>query len=111
MWIIPADHTKTKEEHRVPLQPQAIKLLKGLTPMAGTYKVFPSPTGKALSDMALSQLMRGMRERGELSVEAVPHGFRSSFRDWAAEKLTPDQLLSAQLEARMRWRRIQAPKN
>ena len=69
----------------MPLQPQAIKLLKSLPRMAGTDKVFPSPTGKALSDMALSQLMRGMRERGELSVEAVPHGFRSTFRDWAAE--------------------------
>jgi integrase len=85
LWIIPAAHTKTKEEHRVPLQPQAIKLLNTPPKMAGTDKVFPSPTGKALSDMALSQLMRGMRERGELSVEAVPHGFRSTFRDWAAE--------------------------
>ncbi len=96
LWIIPADHTKTKEEHRVPLQPQAIKLLKALPRMAGTDKVFPSPTGKALSDMALSQLMRGMRERGELSVEAVPHGFRSTFRDWAAEITNyPDEIRKA----------------
>lgn len=96
LWIIPADHTKTKEEHRVPLQPQAIKLLKALPRMAGTDKVFPSPTGKALSDMALSQLMRGMRERGELAVEAVPHGFRSTFRDWAAEQTSyPDEIRRA----------------
>ncbi len=96
LWIIPADHTKTKEEHRVPLQPQSIKLLKGLSLMAGTDKVFPSPTGKALSDMALSQLMRGMRGRGELSVEAVPHGFRSTFRDWAAEMTSyPDEIRKA----------------
>jgi len=88
LWTIPAAHTKTKEEHRVPLQPQAIKLLKSLSRMAGTDLVFPSPTGKALSDMALSQLMRGMRERRELTVDAVPHGFRSSFRDWAAEQTT-----------------------
>jgi integrase len=39
-----------------------------------------------LSDMTLSQLMRRMKERGELKVEAVPHGFRSTFRDWAAEQ-------------------------
>lgn len=46
--------------------------------------------------MALSQLMRGMRERGELEVEAVPHGFRSSFRDWAAEQTNyPDELRKA----------------
>lgn len=96
LWIIPADHTKTKEEHRVPLQPQAIKLLKSLPRMAGTDKVFPSPTGKALSDMALSQLMRGMRERGELSVEAVPHGFRSTFRNWSAEMTNyPDEIRRA----------------
>jgi integrase len=93
LWIIPAAHTKAKKEHRVPLQPQAIKLLESLPSMAGTDKVFPSPTGIALSDMALSQLMRGMRERGELTVESVPHGFRSTFRDWAAEMTAyPDEL-------------------
>ena len=36
--------------------------------------------------MAMSQLMRGMRERGELKCEGVPHGFRSTFRDWAADQ-------------------------
>jgi integrase len=96
LWVIPKEHTKAKQEHRVPLQPQAIKLLKGLKKVAGSEKVFPSPTGKALSDMALSQLMRGMRERGELMVEAVPHGFRSTFRDWAAEQTNyPDEIRKA----------------
>jgi integrase len=93
LWVIPAEHTKARLEHRVPLQPQAIKLLKSIPVMAGTNIVFTSPTGKALSDMALSQLMRGMRERGELTVEAVPHGFRSTFRDWAAEQTNyPDEM-------------------
>ena len=86
LWIIPAEHTKARQEHRVPLQPQAIKLLNSLPKLAGSNLIFPSRTGKALSDMAFSQLMRGMRERGELTVEAVPHGFRSTFRDWAAEQ-------------------------
>ncbi len=86
LWIIPPEHTKTRQEHRVPLPAQAIQLLKTMPKVAGTNKVFPSPTGKALSDMALSQLMRGMNERGELTVDAVPHGFRSTFRDWAAEQ-------------------------
>ena len=64
--------------------------------MAGSNIVFPSPKGKALSDMAFSQLMRGMRERGELTVEAVPHGFRSTFRDWAAEQTAyPDEIRKA----------------
>ena len=86
LWIIPAEHTKARQEHRVPLQPQAIRLLKSVPKLAGKNLIFPSRTGKALSDMAFSQLMRGMRERGELTVEAVPHGFRSTFRDWAAEQ-------------------------
>jgi integrase len=86
LWIIPAGNTKTKQEHRVPLAPAAIELLHSLPKLEGNPKVFPSPRGKALSDMALSQLMRRMRDRGELQVEAVPHGFRSTFRDWAAEQ-------------------------
>lgn len=96
LWVIPAAHTKTKQEHRVPLAPQAIKLLLSLPTMAGTTKLFPSTRGGALSDMALSQLMRGMRERGELHVEAVPHGFRSTFRDWSAEQTSyPDEIRKA----------------
>ena len=80
----------------MPLPAQAIKLLRGLPRMAGTDKVFPSPTGKALSDMAFSQLMRGMRERGELPIDAVPHGFRATFRVWAAEQTNyPDEIRKA----------------
>ena len=93
LWIVPAEHTKAKREHRVPLPPQAIDCLKRVKRVAGTTRVFPSPTGKALSDMALSQLMRGMQERGEFKGDAVPHGFRSTFRDWAAECTNyPDEL-------------------
>ena len=96
LWTIPAEHTKARQEHRVPLQPQAIKLLKSLPKLTGSNLIFPSRTGKALSDMAFSQLMRGMRERSELTVEAVPHGFRSTFRDWAAEQTAyPDEIRKA----------------
>jgi integrase len=96
LWIIPAEHTKARQEHRVPLQPQAIRLLKSVPKLAGKNLIFPSRTGKALSDMAFSQLMRGMRERGELTVKAVPHGFRSTFRDWAAEQTAyPDEIRKA----------------
>ena len=86
LWIIPAAHTKTRQEHRVPLQNQAIHLLNSIPRIAGNTKIFPSPRGSHLSDMALSQLMRGMRERGTLSVDGVPHGFRSTFRNWAADQ-------------------------
>lgn len=96
VWVIPAAHTKTKREHRVPLAPQAIKLLKALPRLVDSPFIFPSPRGKALSDMALSQLLRGMRERGELTAEGVPHGFRSTFRDWAAEQTNyPDEIRKA----------------
>jgi len=96
LWVIPAEHTKTKTEHRVPLAPQAIKLLKSLPKLVDNPKLFPGARGGELSDMALSQLMRGMKERGELTVKAVPHGFRSTFRDWAAECTSyPDEIRKA----------------
>lgn len=96
LWIIPAAHTKTKQEHRVPLADQAIALLKSLPQIAGNPKIFPSAKGGALSDMALSQITRGMKERGELTVDVVPHGFRSTFRDWAAEQTSyPDEIRKA----------------
>lgn len=96
LWTIPPEHTKARQEHRVPLQNQAAQILRSLPKLAGSDVIFPSPRGKALSDMALSQLMRGMRERGELTVEAVPHGFRSTFRDWAAEQTNyPDEIRKA----------------
>ena len=96
LWIIPAAHTKTKQEHRVPLTPQVITLLKSLDRLADNPKIFPSPKGAALSDMALSQITRGMKERGELTVDVVPHGFRSTFRDWAAECTAyPDEIRKA----------------
>jgi integrase len=96
LWIIPPEHTKARQEHRVPLQPQVVNLLKSIPKFAGKNLIFPNRTGKPLSDMAFNQLMRGMRERGELKVEAVPHGFRSTFRDWAAEQTSyPDEIRKA----------------
>ncbi|QWD27752.1 tyrosine-type recombinase/integrase [Polynucleobacter paneuropaeus] len=96
VWNIPASHTKTKEEHRVPLSDQAIKLLKSLTPDDECQFIFPSPNKVVLSDMALSEIMRGMLERGEIKEKAVPHGFRSTFRDWAAEQTAyPDEIRKA----------------
>ena len=96
LWVIPPEHTKSRKEHRVPLQPQAIKLLKSLNRLSGSNLIFPNRTNKALSDMALNQLMRGMRKRDELTGEGVPHGFRSTFRNWAAEQTAyPDEIRKA----------------
>jgi integrase len=80
LWTIPAERMKAGREHRVPLSPRALEILKELPRMAGNPHVFPAPQGGALSDMALSAVMRRME------VDAVPHGFRSTFRDWASER-------------------------
>lgn len=80
IWTIPGERMKAGKEHRVPLNARALEILKGLPRIAGCAYVFPSPTGKKLSDMTISAVMRRMK------VDAVPHGFRSTFRDWASER-------------------------
>jgi integrase len=78
-WTVPAERMKAGREHRVPLSPEAVELLESLPTFEGTDLIFPSVRGGPLSDMSLSAVTRRMK------VDAVPHGFRSSFRDWAAE--------------------------
>ncbi len=79
LWIVPGERMKMRREHRVPLSGAALELLKALPKVEEKY-VFPSPfKGIQLSDMTLAAVMRRMK------LTAVPHGFRSSFRDWAAE--------------------------
>jgi len=79
IWTIPAARMKANREHRVPLSPTVLTLLTRLPRIAGNDLVFPAPRGRPLSDMTLSAVLRRMK------VPAVPHGFRSTFRDWAAE--------------------------
>ena len=86
VWNIPAAHTKTGKPHRVPLTGQALAVLGAQTRMVGCDLVFPSPRGKPLSDMSLNALMRRMRKDGDITVPAVPHGFRSTFKVWATEQ-------------------------
>ena len=80
IWTIPADRMKATKEHRVPLSKAAITLLKNVPRIVDNDLVFPAPRGGQLSDMTLTAVMRRME------VDAVPHGFRSSFRDWAGER-------------------------
>ena len=86
-WIIPASRMKARQEHRVPLSSQALHILNAVHRIEGNPYVFPGAhQGKSLSNMALLQLMRKMGygvngDRGNY----VPHGFRSSFRDWSGE--------------------------
>ncbi|NGM46908.1 integrase arm-type DNA-binding domain-containing protein [Rhodobacter sp. SGA-6-6] len=105
MWTIPASRMKAGAEHRVPLTAEAIALLKSVPRMQGVAFVFPSVTGVQMSDMSISAVMRRMQEDAEKTAleaggdpaksgwrdprsgkAAVPHGLRSTFRDWAAER-------------------------
>ncbi|SFH38621.1 tyrosine-type recombinase/integrase [Modicisalibacter xianhensis] len=86
-WTIPADRMKARREHRVPLSRQAMELLMQLPRVQGNPYLFPGARhGRPLSNMAMLQLMRGMGygQDGKCN-NYVPHGFRSSFRDWTGE--------------------------
>lgn len=104
IWTIPADRMKMKREHRVALSPDAIRLLESVPRAADQPLVFWAPRGGPLSDMSLSKVMRDMQAEAERVARkagltpdragwrdaksgrpAVPHGLRSSFRDWAAD--------------------------
>ena len=93
VWTIPATRMKAKREHRVPLCERTVRILDAARTLGGgSPLVFPSPRGKQFTGMALSGLLRG------LEIAAVPHGFRSSFRDWAAEETDhPREVVEAAL--------------
>jgi integrase len=87
VWTIPKERMKAGKEHRVPLSPEAVAVLKSLPRFEGTDLVFTGRTKGPLSDMALTAVMRRMK------VDAVPHGLRSSFRDWVGDRTaTPNEL-------------------
>lgn len=79
IWVIPAERMKAGKEHRVPLSRQAMALLNDLPRFTDNDLVFPAPRGGMFSDMTLTALMRRME------ANAVPHGFRSTLREWIAE--------------------------
>ena len=83
-WTVPAERMKANVEHRVPLSPRATAILAEANSIRdGSDLVFPSPLrpGKPMSDMTLTKLLRDLGFADRTTV----HGFRSSFRDWAAE--------------------------
>lgn len=97
VWTIPASRMKAGREHRVPLSEAAVAVLRGLPRLEGSDFVFFAPRGGQFCDMALSAVMRRMQEAevgagrpGYLDAAsgrpAVPHGLRSTFRGWAAER-------------------------
>jgi integrase len=78
-WTIPAERMKSGREHRIPLSPRAMLLLDEVFITPWLKLIFQTPRGVALSDMALVAVCR------RLGADCVPHGFRSTFRDWCAE--------------------------
>ena len=93
VWTIPAARMKAKREHRVPLSGRAAQILDAARTLGnGGALIFPGVRGNRLSDMMFSKLLK------DLKVGAVPHGFRSSFRDWAAEETNhPREVVEAAL--------------
>lgn len=96
VWTIPAERMKAKREHQVPLSAPATKLLKALLKdprkADAADLVFPGmKKDNPLSDMSLTRCIQRLNEKAdprwadENDVDIVPHGFRSSFRMWAAE--------------------------
>ena len=94
VWTVPATRMKAKREHRVPLCARAGEILDAARTLGdgGSPLVFPTGGGKPLDDRRFRRLLQRHR------VAAVPHGFRSSFRDWAAEETDhPREVIEAAL--------------
>lgn len=99
VWIIPKERMKAEKEHRVPLSPEAITLLESIQEYTQPQDfIFPAPrNGTKLSDMSLTTLIKRMHEQklkenglGYIDPKQnrviTTHGFRSTFRDWSADK-------------------------
>lgn len=94
VWTIPADRMKARKLHRIPLSPAAVALFRELAAInqAGTDLIFPAGNGNELSNMTLTKALRDMK------VPCTVHGFRSTFRDWAAEQTSlPGEVAEAAL--------------
>ncbi len=94
LWTVPAARMKARRDHRVPLSTQAVQHLEKARMVDGNPYTFPGMRKKApVSDMTLTAAIRRLNEGKspapwvdpKTGEQVVPHGFRSSFRDWAAE--------------------------
>ena len=94
VWTIPATRMKAKRQHRVPLAGRAMEILTAARKLGGGRSplVFPSQGGKPIGITRLARTLQNLK------IAAVPHGFRSSFRDWAAEETNhPREVVEAAL--------------
>lgn len=102
IWTVPAARMKAGREHRVPLTPQVFALISTLPRTESTELVFPSARQGPLSDMSLTAVLRRME------VNAVPHGFRSTFRDWVSEVTNHPRDLAEQALAHTLTNKVEA---
>ena len=94
IWTVPARRMKTNRRHRVPLCGRALEILEAAQALEGGAGplVFTHGGGKPLHDSAVRRLLH------QLGIAAVPHGFRSTFRDWAGEETDhPREVIEAAL--------------
>jgi integrase len=93
VWTIPGERMKNGKEHQVPLSPPAVAVLERMSKVAnGEHVFFGQSSGRSLSNMALLVLLRRMKRD-----DITSHGFRSTFRDWAAERGYQDPVAEAAL--------------
>ncbi|WP_158885157.1 integrase arm-type DNA-binding domain-containing protein [Rhodanobacter sp. L36] len=96
VWIIPGSRMKAGLEHRVPLSPAAVALLRSLSTQT-TGNVFPGVRGRPLTTAA------GMKLLKDLEPGITAHGFRSSFRDWAGETTShPREIIESAMAHRLK---------
>ncbi len=92
VWTISAARMKAKREHRVPLCGRAVEVLAAARSLGGGGLVFPMRSGRPIVSSTLPKMLRLH------GIPAVAHGFRSSFRDWAAERTDhPREVIEAAL--------------
>jgi integrase len=104
VWTIPAALMKADVEHKVPLSQAALDVLDRMAALNdGSKFIFPNSKGKPLSDASMAAVVDRLNKKErhwidpKLDREVVPHGFRSSFRDWAAEHRYDDAVAEAAL--------------
>ena len=93
VWTVPATRMKAKREHRVPLCGRALEVLDAARTLGdGNRLVFPMRSARSIASSTFPKMLQ------QHEVAAVPHGFRSSFRDWAAEMTDhPREVIEAAL--------------
>jgi integrase len=103
IWTIPGPRTKVGKEHRIPLAERPLQIVRDLRSFTSGAFVFPGgKPGKGLSDMALLSVLR------RLEIKLTVHGFRSSFRDWAAEQTQVPREVAEQALAHTLGNKVEA---